>query len=238
MEIITLEIETLYIEKARKELNIPQFPNTENIIQKLYGAIGTTKEESNKFMRMITWIRLLEKKYVEAYTSVVYGLAHHFKSEEHGLYSHSEPFYQSQVSYFTDTATSRAFSLAEKLAQLINVYQDLGLKEAGMGKGVVSFKNVSSKVSFNLVDLDNALIELDQDRHAHVHRLDPEIVRSEIKEVSNGLVGGKPSTLIFTGIDETKLPVVPYQQLMKCKNVLIAFCVSISQVLSAIDQEL
>jgi hypothetical protein len=238
VEIYNLDIETKYIDQARNDLGIPPFPNVDNVEKKLYDSIGSTKEESNKFMSTITWLRLLQKKYVEASTSIVYGLAHHYKSVEYDLYSKTEPFYQPQVSFFTDTATSRAFSLAEKLAQLINVYQGLGLKEAGIGKGAVSFKNVQSQVSLNLVDLKNALTTLDQDRNAHIHRLDPEMTRGEIKEVANGFVGDKPSTLIFIGIDETKLPVTPYQQLIKCKDVLIAFCAAVTQFLSVIDQEL
>ncbi|MFX3638012.1 MAG: Cthe_2314 family HEPN domain-containing protein [Candidatus Pristimantibacillus sp.] len=244
MDYIKLEVENKYLERAHKELNLPDFPSMD-IIDKLYDAMDRTMEKSQKFMSMTTWIKLLEKKYKETSTSVAYGLAHFYKQQEERQHNPHDPFYHPSVSFFTENAVSRSFSLGDKLAQLINVFEDKGVQESGNSNSVSFYKIKNmTPLLINLDTLDEALQKLKIERHIHVHGLNPEMIRNEVLDYSRGsingndVVNGKPVEIFMLGINEAKMPVVPYQQLIKCKEVLTSFQTTISDVILKIEQSL
>jgi hypothetical protein len=239
MDIINLQIDQGYLDKAKAELSLPDFPSMD-IIRKLYNAMGGTVEYSQKMHSMITWIKLLEKKYQETVTSLVYGLAHHYKHQDEGFHSPSEPFYHSQVSYFTENAVSRSYSLAEKLAQLINVWKELGMPESGSPRIAVSFKKVHKSSVFDLSELSESLDSLDPERHAHTHGLNPEMSRPKVSWIGVGKISSdeRPVEVIMHSFDETKLPVTSHQQLIRCKDVMWNFIATVSTVFEAIEESL
>ncbi|WP_333871635.1 Cthe_2314 family HEPN domain-containing protein, partial [Desulforamulus putei] len=174
----------------------------------------------------------------------------HFYLAKHneGLYhkNPSEAFYEPHVSYFIDSAADRAFSLAEKLAQLVNVYKELNLAEAfKRGQEAVSFKKVVERLDnvdrFKkiLAPLESSLHAFDQLRHGHTHRFDPEITRWEVKKVAPGIKNGKdPVTVIMYGINEKALPEPPIKQLEKCLAVQVAFNKALQDILFEIEKDL
>ncbi|MEK4439081.1 Cthe_2314 family HEPN domain-containing protein [Paenibacillus sp. FSL K6-2862] len=239
MNIIDLQIDPSYLEKAMVELNLSDFPSTE-IIGKMFDAMGGTLGHTQKMQSMINWIDLLEKKYREAITSIIYGLAHQYKQQEDRAYSPNQPFFNPPTSYFTENAVSRAFSLVEKLAQLLNVFEDLGIKEQGSSREAVSFGKIQAlSKTTDLAALERSLKTLSPERHAHTHGMTPEMTRHNISSVSAGSINGeRPMEVIVHSIDESKLPVTPYQQLLRCKNVMENFTVVISKVFEVIDNDL
>ncbi|TDF94677.1 Cthe_2314 family HEPN domain-containing protein [Paenibacillus piri] len=239
MDIINLQLDQSYLDRAKAELCLPNFPSTE-IIGKIYDAMGGTVEHSQKMESMITWIKLLEKKYQETVTSIVYGLAHHYKQQDEGFHSPSDPFYHPQVSYFTENAVSRSFSLAEKLAQLINVWKELGMPESGSPRIAVSFKKVRERSVIDLSAFGDSLDTLSPERHSHTHGLNPEMSRPKVSSVGVGKISSdeRPVEVIMHSFDESKLPVTPYQQLLRCKNVMGSFTTTVSTVFDDIEESL
>ncbi|MEW9701941.1 Cthe_2314 family HEPN domain-containing protein [Paenibacillus sp. SI8] len=236
MNIFNLQIDQAYMDRAQTELNFPDL-TASHILGKLSDAMGGTVEQSQKYQTMKTWIGLLQKKYVETATSIVNGLAQFYKQADDGAISPSEPFYHPQVSYFTENAVSRCFSLAEKLAQLINVLENIGLPEKGSSRDAVSFKKVLREgSSIDLSALDNSLQILDKQRHAHIHGLNPEMTRPKVQSVAAGTINGRPAEFVIMGIDETQLPVTPHTQLFRCKDVMDNFNATVADVFAAIEQ--
>lgn len=110
--------------------------------------------------------------------------------------------------------------------------------ESGHKKSV-SFSKIREKTEMDLSDLHTSLSSLTTERHAHTHGMTPEITRHKISDVQTGSInGGPPVAFIFRGIDETKLPVTPYQQLIRCKEVMDKFAATISKILDEIEQDL
>ncbi|GIO38867.1 hypothetical protein J41TS12_37280 [Paenibacillus antibioticophila] len=238
MGIINLQIDQSYLEKAVAELSLHGFPST-GILRKLFNAFSGNVEHSRKMQSMINWIDLLEKKYRETTTSIVYGLAHFIKQQEDGAFSQSQPFYFPSTSYFTEDAVTRSFALSEKLAQLLNVFEELGVLESGPSYKAVSFSKISNMTKIDLSALDTSLKNLNPERHAHTHGMTPEMTRHQITGVFAGSINGeRPIEVIMHGIDESKLPVTPYQQLFRCKDVMDKFTTAVSKVFEAIEQSL
>lgn len=238
MNIIDLQIDPSYLEKAMVDLNLPDFPSTE-IIGKMFDAMGGALERTQKMQSMINWIDLLEKKYRETITSIIYGLAHQYKQQEDRAYSLNQPFYNPPTSYFTENAVSRTFSLVEKLAQLLNVFEDLGIKEQGSREAVSFWKIQAMSKTTDLSVLESSLKTLSPERHAHTHGMTPEMTRYNISSVSAGSINGERSVeVIMHSIDGSKLPVTPYQQLLRCKNVMENFTAVISKVFEVIEKGL
>lgn len=239
MDIINLQLDQSYLDRAKAELNLPDFPSLD-IIGKLYDAMGGTVEHSQKMLSMITWIRLLEKKYHETVTSIIYGFAHHYKQQEEGFHSPSEPFYHPQVSYFTENAVSRSFSLAEKLAQLINVWEDLGIAESGSPRLAVSFKKIRERSVVDLSAFSDSLDTLSPERNSHTHGLNPEMSRAKVSSVGMGNLNGDGGRveIIVHSFDESKMPVTSYQQLIRCKDVVSNFAAAVSTVFEIIKESL
>jgi hypothetical protein len=113
MDIIDLHIDQRYLEKAAAELSLTDFPSTD-VPSMLFDAIGGNVEHSQKMQSIINWIGLLEKKYRETITSIVYELAHFIKQQEEGAFSPSQPFYFPSTSYFTEDAVTRSFAAKSK----------------------------------------------------------------------------------------------------------------------------
>jgi hypothetical protein len=191
MDIINLQIEQSYLKKAAEELNLPDFPSTD-IISKLIDSMCGTLEPSQKMQSMINWIDLLEKKYRETITSIVYGPL---------------PWRRSLRSYL----------MCLKVWELRN--QGDHVRQCQFGKIQAQSKKIDLRA------LDTSLKTLNQERHAHTHGMTPEMTRHQISSVAEGSINGAgPIEVIMHGIDDSKLPVTPYLQLIRCKVVLDLAC--------------
>ncbi|GIM45979.1 hypothetical protein DNHGIG_15280 [Collibacillus ludicampi] len=245
MDYLTFLIDQKYIEKAEAELDIYDFPSWIDLREKLDSAIGQDALKSNKMLETKQWISLLERKYKELSTSLVYCLAYHYYSVDNSLYckNPSDPFYEPHLSFFLDTAAGRAFSLIEKLGQMLNVYLELGLSEGkGMGAKQVSFKEVIKKLDISykekLAELEKAVEDFEELRHKHTHRFNPEHSRWKVNQSDQGKLNNEEKLVVFFGLDENKLPIVPYKQIQVYKNFQVKLYKALKNIFSKMKAEL
>ncbi len=248
MDFLRFNINSNYLDDAYSMLKIPEFPDIDRIGGEIFKAIGTNEKDSKRLFESFQWALLLQKKYVEFCTSLIYTWAYHQKNINEGLYGKdpTDPFYEPHISYFIDNAADQAFSLAEKLAQLVNVYKKLNLAEAyTKGKDYVNLKNVVKKLDnedeFKVIlsTMKSSLDAFEQIRHGHTHRFDPEMTRWEVNKVSPGIKNEKdPVNVIMYGINEKALPEPPIKQFEKCLDVLITFNKALKDIFLAIEKGL
>lgn len=103
------------------------------------------------------------------------------------------------VGYFLENASFRAFSVGEKLAQLLNIFLGFGLRE----QREVCFQTVKKEVKdADLLGPLQAIadgLELTAElRHQHAHRFDPGVVRTRIEELRVNVGGSDRTARLWT----------------------------------------
>ncbi len=248
MDFIKLEIDEKYLCKAVDELKLElgSFPNWVPLREKLISNIHDLQNN----IEIVEWINLIDVKFKELTTSVIYCHAFHYYAIDHSLYGKSDKnnwFYEPRVSYFIANSLSNAFSALEKFAQMLNCYGKLELDEAGNGSKAVSFSNIyksdrlNNKYKTILMPLNNEINKIKEERHSHIHRYDSEMNRTKI-DVSKCTImrDGKvvEDNIDFVRSSIKRPPIAPYQQLKKCKSLYIIFRQCIEKVFEEMQNEM
>lgn len=247
MNYYTFDISKNDLEVAYNKLSIQPFPDWSHVPQ----LIHQMDPNDNTFLfSMIEWLKLLDKKYLELTTALVYSQAYLDYLYENDLFGKNDKndfYYVPELAFFTDSASSKMFSLSEKFAQLLNVYLQLGLHENSQkGRPYVSFdyiyKNVDAQITTILDPLKVSLEKLNETRNRHIHRYSPENIRWKTTPTNGEIIKQNderiPTTFLITEIDNTVLPITPHEQINYIKEAQIEFQKVIKELLKIIVQNL
>jgi hypothetical protein len=196
-----------------------------DLLEQLRSRVTKTAEKANYRIQCQDWLVVISSTLWEYRTSLVYAEAHLNRHMQRMALPDTIPTNSSLAfDYFIENAAVRAHSAVEKTLQLLNVALRLGLAEVRK----VTFDNVRKNLADTtyLKSLDRLQDTLDvvgDLRHAHVHRFDPGIARTEV--VATLIEGDPVSTVNLYRLRER--PLSAHQQLSTCQ-----------QAYGALDEEL
>lgn len=237
---IILNVKEEQLEVISKDLSLPSSPDIKKLEEIISFLYGIEEIETNKFLKMQEWLFSIITNLKELNTAIVYGMAH--KVEESNIDSFisvsDQPFYHPPLSYFANHSVALAFSLGDKLAQFINVVEDIN-------------KDIDKVTLYNLTEVSKtpqmqdskflkplkAIAEkrttIKDIRNNKIHKAESELIRNNV-QFSEGFINNKPTTFIMQGIDN--LPVVPYQTLLKSKE-FYALCTDEIKVIIKLTED-
>ncbi|WP_121663470.1 Cthe_2314 family HEPN domain-containing protein [Metabacillus litoralis] len=242
---ILLNIEEEELKRIAIDLDLPSFPNKrklEEIISILYGI---EEVETNKLLKIADWLFSIITNHLELKTAIVYGIAHKkddFNTDSYVALS-NQPFYHPPLSYFANHSVELAFSLSEKLAQLINVIEDINKNIEEVSLYNFTNENVLRRTPKmqdskfleplkSIADKRNIIRDI---RNNKTHKAESELIRNKV-QFSEGNIGDKPTTFIMHTIDN--LPIVPYKTLLICKEFYITCTEKINEIIKLTEEYL
>lgn len=243
--VILLNIEEEQLKKIENDLDLPPFPDKrklEEIISTLYGI---EEIETKKFAKISEWLFSIIANHMELKTSIIYGLAHN--NTEFNMDSYvdmfNQPLYHPPLSYFTNHSVEVAFSLSEKLAQFINVVEDINknIEEVTLYNFtneralIKTPKMLQSKFLEPLKAIAEKRTIIREIRHNKTHKAESELIRSKV-QISEGFINDKPTRFIIHGIED--LPIDPYQTLLRSKEFYILCTEKISEIIKLTEEYL
>lgn len=176
-----------------------------------------TADQANHRIQLQDWLVVISSTLWELRTSLVYAEAHFDRHIERSNQSDMIPTDSSLAfDYFIENATIRAHSVVEKTLQLLNVVCRLGLAEVGKVRLDNVRKELTDPEYVDSINRLHAVLDLvEQMRHAHVHRFDPGIVRSEVVEA---VVQGVEPSYTVNLYRMRERPISAAEQLSRCKQ--------------------
>lgn len=187
---------------------------------------GRSEEITAKLIRIKEWIFSLQVNHKELCTSIIYGNVFHRIAVEDGLYSqnpeNNQPFYEERTSYFSNHAVDLAFSLGDKMAQLVNIADDVKWDESTVNlfKLLDNGTSLSEQYKVPLKKLYEKRNEIKNARHMKIHKYESDLQKTKVS-VEAGAINGRTATIVLLGIDN--IPITPYQNLKKCSDFEVLF---------------
>lgn len=232
---INLNVEQELLIETIQELALPFVQQFEQLRESLLIAFSNAETDSdfNKNHALREWLFAVMVTYKELETSIIYG-ASKKSTEMHGIWyddAFNQSFYDAPCSFFANQSVSLAFSLGEKTAQLINIFENINMevKKVSLFKlsddneitrlispNVPSYKE--SKSHGYLKEIVSLLEPLKEIRHSKAHRLDSELATVKTT-VHEGLKNDtEPITIVMSHIDIDRLPITPSQTIDRTKT--------------------
>jgi hypothetical protein len=191
-------------------------------------------EQANDRVQCQEWVTVISSTLWEFRTSLVYAEAHSRRRPDGQDPSPPDPplaFY-----YFIENAATRAYSVVEKAAQLLNVVGRLGLAEVRKVTGKSVRKKLKPLYVTSLDRLLAILKSIGTLRNDHIHRFDPGIPRTEVVEVEVEIEGGPVSTAHLYRLRER--PLSASQQLDTCRKAYIGLDNELTELFNMVATDL
>lgn len=242
---ITLNVEIEKLNQIQDELKLPSFPDIRKLEEFMHYLYGVEEIETNKFLNIADWLFSIIINHRELKTAIIYAHAHRtdkINTESYVSLS-QQPFYHPQQSYFVNHAVSLVFSLSEKIAQLINVVEDINKNPDNVNLYNFTNKKVldqtpkmkDSKFLEPLTTIAENRKLIRDIRHNKIHQAESELIRSTA-QIKDGFIGDKQSKFVFLTIDE--LPVTLYETLIKSKEFYLLCTSKLNEIIKLIEDSL
>ena len=116
---------------------------TKSVSEKDLGNLHIGTEDILKYNEIIYWIELIEYDLLSIHNSLIYI---DYKNKIDNITITNSVLDIADISFFFDSAVSKLFSAIDRIAQLINCTNSLGLVEDKLGTNGVSLINVRNKI--------------------------------------------------------------------------------------------
>lgn len=247
---IDLNVEESILKKTKNELNLPYIQNFEKLKHQINMSFNKAQNdfEYNKNHLLNEALFAIMVTYKELETCIIYGTA----KKPSNMYGEwfdkhfNQIFYDAPCSFFSNQAASLSFALGEKIAQFINVLEDINLSKLKCIslfnfsndlkiKSLITPKNSTyknSKTHSQLKKLSTLLEPLKDIRNKKIHRQDPEIIKTKSTITQGYKNDNEPITIIMSDINTNELSITPSQIIDKFKEFFIAVTLILETIFS------
>ncbi|TNP01508.1 Cthe_2314 family HEPN domain-containing protein [Bacillus pacificus] len=235
---LTLNVdEKLLIEESAK---LNPFPDCFILNELEEFFYNNNQEIAKKLLRIKEWIFSLQVNNKELCTCIIYGNiwckkdAENFSLENFNI---NQQFYKEHASFFSNHAISLAFSLGDKVAQLVNIASNLNLKDKNISlhKILDCTNPILKAYETDLKKLKEMRDKIKDARHMKIHNYESDLQKTNI-DINAGKINNRPAQIAIYGL--ARIPTTPNQKLKKCSEFHSVFIEVINNILKVICNSL
>lgn len=222
--------EKLLIEESEK---LTPFPNCFILNELEEFFCNNNQEIVEKLLRIKEWIFSLQVNNKELCTCIIYGNIWYKKEVENFSlenFNVNQQFYKEHASYFSNHAIDLAFSLGDKVAQLVNIASNLNLKDENISlhKILNSTNPILKAYETDLKKLKEMRDKIKDARHMKIHNYESDLQKTSIN-INAGKINDRPAQIATYGL--ARIPTSPNEHLKKCSEFHSVFIEVVNNIL-------